>query len=124
MSPKNKFAALSATVVSGGALALANNIGFRGNCEIHESEPACNLVGADPLHTHQEAPSAYGTNTTTLTSGGGTLSLTGQGASITAGTGALTASSGDSAAPTYLPTVGIAVTPTYPQPTGLNVNVT
>lgn len=122
---QNKFAAFAATLVSGSTLALANNIGFRGNCEIHESEPACNLVGADLLHSHQEAPSAYGTNTTTLTNSGGgdvTLNLTGQGATSTAGI--LAASGGQAAAaisdlsgvleispPRYQPTVGATVTP-------------
>ena len=71
MDQKDKFAALTATIVLGGTLALANNIGFEGNCVIHEREPACNLVGPDPLHTHQEARYLYGTDTATFTNNSG-----------------------------------------------------
>lgn len=91
---QNKFAAFAATIVSGGTLALANNLGFRGNCEIQESDPVCKTVGADPPHTHQEAPTAYGTNTTTLSNSGSgdvTVSLTGQSAAFTAGSMSATA---------------------------------
>jgi hypothetical protein len=112
MNPKNKFAAFTATIVSGGTLALANNIGFRSYCEIHESEPACNLVSSDPLHTHQEAPSAYGTNTTTLTSSGDvTVSLTGVRATFNPGV--LTASGGDPATGAIMPMFGTGVSSTF-----------
>jgi hypothetical protein len=67
MDPK-KFA-LYATVV--GAFGMANDIGFHGNCEVHENEPACKGISPDPLHTHQDSPhAAYGTNTSTVTATG------------------------------------------------------
>ena len=72
MHPKNKFAAFTATLVAGGTVALANDVGFRGNCEIHEAERACRLVGSDPLHTHHDDAPVYvlSTNTATTTGGG------------------------------------------------------
>jgi hypothetical protein len=71
MRAQNKFASFTATLVTGGTLALANNIGFRGNCEIHENEPACNGIGSDVLHVDHEMPYAFGTDTTTATGGTG-----------------------------------------------------
>jgi hypothetical protein len=68
MKPKEKFVLCASAVA---ALTVANNIGFRGNCEIHEFEPACNGIGSDPLHMDHEMPFLYGTNTATLTSSGG-----------------------------------------------------
>ena len=82
----NKFVAYASAIT---ALSVANNIGFHGNCEVHESEPACRGVPADPIHTHHEMPSAYGTNTTTATGTGyiismipGAMNFTGTSASI------------------------------------------
>jgi hypothetical protein len=93
MSTQNKYAAFTATLVTGSTLAFANNIGFRGNCEIHEQEPACKHIGSDPLHTHHEVPYAYGTNTSgdgNLVTGTGTLNASGaiiEGGDVAAGTG-------------------------------------
>jgi hypothetical protein len=68
-----KFAVYASVV---GAVGLANDVGFRANCEVHENEPACKGSAPDPLHSHQELPYAYGTRTDTSTatnSGGGGL---------------------------------------------------
>jgi hypothetical protein len=80
VNPKDKFI-LYASVVA--ALGVSNNIGFRGNCEIREAEPACKGIAPEPLHTHEHhALMAYGTSTSTISSVG----------NMVTGTGALSAS--------------------------------
>jgi hypothetical protein len=73
MDVPSKFGVFAATLVASGTLASANNVGFRGNCEIHQAEPACKFVGREPLHIEQDGPPHYlGTGTATHT-GTGTL---------------------------------------------------
>lgn len=80
MNPKEKVVLYASVIV---ALGVSNNIGFRGNCDIREDEPACKGLAPEPLHTHEHhVLMAYGTNTSTTTSGGNTVT----------GTGVLTAS--------------------------------
>src|SRR5450631_4050051 len=68
MTTENKYLAFA--LVTGSTLALANNIGLRGECEIHEGKPECKGIGTDPLHIDAEMPYAYGTNTATVTGTG------------------------------------------------------
>jgi hypothetical protein len=64
----NKFVVYTSAVA---VLGAANNIGFRGNCEIDGTIPACHLIGTEPLHTHdRHTPNfPYGTATSTVSTG-------------------------------------------------------